>query len=89
MIISIAVRTTISLLYFSPYLCNKLHLQAKVVSNDLLILLCCSLKIYSAHFYAKNIVCFVCLLLDGKSALFRLLPRLVEIEHMRYVKNDL
>jgi len=32
----------------------------------------------------------VCLLLNGTSALFRLLvPRLVEIKHMRHVENDL
>jgi len=33
---------------------------------------------------------FVCLLLNGTSALFRqLLPRIVEVEHMRQFKNDL
>jgi len=33
---------------------------------------------------------FVCLLLNGTSALFwPLVPRIVEVEHMRYVKNDL
>jgi len=33
---------------------------------------------------------FVCLLLNGTSALFRpLVPRIVEIEHMNQVKNDL
>jgi len=33
---------------------------------------------------------FVCLLLNGTSALFRpLVPRIVEIEHTNHVKNDL
>jgi len=33
---------------------------------------------------------FVCSLLNGTSALFRpLVPRIVEVEHMRHVKNDL
>jgi len=33
---------------------------------------------------------FVCLLLNGTSALFRpLVPRLVKIEHTNHVKNDL
>jgi len=33
---------------------------------------------------------FVCLLLNGTSALFMpLVPRIVEVEHMRYVENDL
>jgi len=33
---------------------------------------------------------FVCLLLNGTSALFRpLVPRIVEIEHKNHVKNDL
>jgi len=38
-----------------------------------------------------NFVClFVCLLLNGTSALFRpLVPRIVEIEHTNHVKNDL
>jgi len=32
---------------------------------------------------------FVCLLPNGTSALFRLLvPRIVEVEHTRHVKND-
>jgi len=32
----------------------------------------------------------VCLLLNGTSALFRpLVPKIVEVEHVRYVKNDL
>jgi len=32
---------------------------------------------------------FVCLLLNGTSALFRpLVPRIVEVVHIRYVKND-
>jgi len=43
---------------------------------------------FNVHQY---IVClFVCLLLNGTSALFRpLVPRIVEVEQMRYVKNDL
>jgi len=57
--ISIAVRTTIiGLLYFSPYLCNILHLQrrqAKVVSDVLLILLCSSLKNESLRSFRKKI----------------------------------
>jgi len=33
---------------------------------------------------------FVCLLLNGTSALFRpVVPRIVEVEHMSHVKNDL
>jgi len=33
---------------------------------------------------------FVCLLVNGTSALFRpLVPRIVEIEHTNHVKNDL
>jgi len=33
---------------------------------------------------------FVCLLLNGTSALFRpLVPRIVEMEHTNHVKNDL
>jgi len=37
------------------------------------------------------VVCrFVCLLLNGTLALFRpLVPRIVEVEHMKHVKNDL
>jgi len=57
--ISIAVRTSIiGLLNISPHSCSilQLHLQrwqAKVVSNVLLILLCCSLKIESTQFSQK------------------------------------
>jgi len=37
-----------------------------------------------------NFFLFVCLLLNGTSALFRpLVPRIVEIEHTNHVKNDL
>jgi len=60
---------------FSPYSCNKLHMQrqqAKVVFNVLLILLCCSHKIESLRSFPQHFVCFVCLLLNGTSALFKL-----------------
>jgi len=37
-----------------------------------------------------ELILFVCLLLNGTSALFRpLVPRIVEIEHTNHVKNDL
>jgi len=44
------------------------------------------------HMHSKHVsnIQFVCVLLNGTSALFRpLMPRIVEVKHMRHVKNDL
>jgi len=41
------------------------------------------------HVQKINIYGSLCLLLNGTSALFRpVVPRIVEVEHMRHVKND-
>jgi len=50
----------------------------------------CGLKLLEKGVNVEAACLFVCLLLNGTSALFRpLVPRIVEVEHKRHVKNDL
>jgi len=47
-------------------------------------------KVNQNTYKAPYFCLFVCLWLNGTSALFRpLVPRIVEIEHTNHVKNDL
>jgi len=71
---------------------NGKYLEKVIEERDLGVImqsdLKCSKQCLKAVSMANNL--FVCLLLNGTSALFRpLVPRIVEIEHTNHVENDL
>jgi len=87
-----------SVIFINSHVLCRCQIQvAREMSNVLSHLLMVTVAVYNlmncenlALTMALLIILFVCLLLNGTSALFRpLVPRIVEIEHTNHVKNDL
>jgi len=70
---------------------NKLTEQMYVcICNTSIYIAAQTTSRFKAVLQSLFVCLFVCLLLNGTSALFRpLMPRIVEIEHTNHVKNDL